>query len=151
MRLEGKSVRDIATELGITVDGAYKCIATAMRAMATKESSTAVELRAINNARLEALLAAIWGRAVSGDDAAIDRARAIIADLRKMWGLDAPTQVQADINHSTDASVIGAEERLATLSDEELLQLRAITSKVMTKPIDTEYEEINDGDSADDS
>jgi hypothetical protein len=54
-------------------------------------------MRQMANARLERLIRGVWPKAINPDHpehlTAITRARDLIADHRKLFGLDAPTEV----------------------------------------------------------
>jgi hypothetical protein len=52
------------------------------------------QLRELQLDRLERLLAAAWPKAVGGNTASIDSAARLIAQIAKLKGLEAPTQVE---------------------------------------------------------
>jgi hypothetical protein len=55
------------------------------------------KLRRLANARLERLLRSVWPKAIDPENPdhllALTKAREVIADHRKLYGLDAPTEV----------------------------------------------------------
>lgn len=97
MRLEGADWPEIAQVLGYpTPREALVAYEKAMEdQLKTKESRE--ELRRLARLRLEALLQGIWAKATDPDDeeqlAAVTRAKEIIAQVTKLEGTDAPTEV----------------------------------------------------------
>ncbi len=73
--------------------------------------------------RLDALLGAVWAKAVRGDAESIAQARLVIADMRRIQGLDAPELGDPE-------RPIHIEERVtvdySSLSTEDLLHLKRI-------------------------
>lgn len=103
LRLAGASYRDIAQALGISP-------ATAMQdckeALADIPMQQADEMRTVELSRLDRLQRAVWPKAVKGDLQAVDRAIKIIDRRAKLFGLDAPQQVQITANDiDLDAAV----------------------------------------------
>lgn len=61
--------------------------------------------RALYEARYETLLRVVWGDAIRGGRGylfAVDRAGALLRDLRAMLGVDAPTQVDVNVSATSD-------------------------------------------------
>lgn len=97
MRLAGATWHEIASGLG------YPTPRTAMvatekaleRELATTEDRE--KMRKLAGARLERLIRAVWGKAIDPDNPdqmiAVSKAREVVADHRKLFGLDAPTEV----------------------------------------------------------
>lgn len=108
LRSQGWTLLEIAHDLGITKQGAFKLIAKALEKM---ERTTAEAARTMSVERLDRWTKAISPAADNGDLDAIDRGVRIEARRASLLGLDAPTK--------TDASVaVGM-----TLSPEQALQL----------------------------
>ena len=76
--------------------------------------------------RLETLMTALWTKAVEGDLESVGQVRLLIADLRRIQGLDGPELGDAE-------RPLHIEERVTvdytTLSDAELLTLRDIARR----------------------
>lgn len=97
MRYAGATWNEIAQALG------YPTPRTAMVATEKaleRELANADDrekLRRLAGARLERLIRAVWPKAINPDDPdqliAVGKAREVIADHRKLFGLDAPTEV----------------------------------------------------------
>lgn len=103
LRLAGASYRDIAQALNVSP-------ATAMQdckeALADIPMQQADEMRTVELSRLDRLQRAVWPKAVKGDLQAVDRAIKIIDRRAKLFGLDAPQQVQITANDvDLDAAV----------------------------------------------
>lgn len=103
LRLAGASYRDIAQALDISP-------ATAMQdckeALADIPMQQADEMRTVELSRLDRLQRAVWPKAIKGDLQAVDRAIKIIDRRAKLFGLDAPQQVQITANDiDLDAAV----------------------------------------------
>lgn len=100
---------DIAVSLGYpTGRTARVAVERALeRQLATPEDRA--KMRKMANARLERLLRSAWPKAINPDHpehlAAMGKARDLIADYRKLFGLDAPTEV---VVHQPDQAEIEA-------------------------------------------
>jgi hypothetical protein len=97
LRKAGASWDDVAQVLGYPT-GRAALVATEKsleKDLSTDESKEF--MRRMAGQRLDRLLRGVWKKAIDEDHpdqfAAIDRARAIIADQRKTYGLDAPTEM----------------------------------------------------------
>jgi transposase-like protein len=92
MRRGGASYDQIARAIGITRSAACKAVRRVLARIAREASEDAAELRALEQQRLDALLAAVWPRAAKGDLAAVDRALRIAERRARLLGLDAPVK-----------------------------------------------------------
>jgi Homeodomain-like domain-containing protein len=61
-----------------------------------------VQLRALENARLDELLGAIWQRALEGDNRSVDRVLRIMERRAKLFGLDATERRDGDPKDSSE-------------------------------------------------
>jgi len=93
LRMGGATYEEIGASMGITAMAAYKAVKRALARVITKTNEDASELRTLELQRLDKLLLALWGRAVKGDDAAVDRVLRVMERRAKLRGLDAPVQV----------------------------------------------------------
>ncbi len=92
LRRAGVELDLIARELGYTnASGPYKAI---QRALRRTLQEPADELRAMEGARLDSLLSAVWPKAMRGDLAAVDRAMRLSESRRRLLGLDSPQRVE---------------------------------------------------------
>ena len=90
-RSTGASFADIATELGFTTENAAnKAVLSALRREVHGE---AAQLRTLEGLRLDDLHAAAWGKAMTGDPAAIGCVLRIMERRARLFGLDAPQRV----------------------------------------------------------
>jgi len=106
LRKAGSGYAAIARQLGYAgPSGAYKAIVTALRAL-TREP--AEELRTLELARLDDLLAGLWADARKGHVLKIDRVLKIMARRAALLGLDAPRRV-AVTDYRQEAEAIAAE------------------------------------------
>jgi hypothetical protein len=93
LRLGGAKFQDIADQLGYADRAsAFKDIQRAMALSAAELRGQAEELRALQAARYERLLMAVWPRAIQGDLRANERAEKLVARLSDLLGLNAPIQ-----------------------------------------------------------
>lgn len=82
---EGRPWDDIAREVGYTNRGTAH--ATMMRALNARTAEAVDDHRALEVDRLDALQAALWEKAMSGNAAAAEAVRRIIADRCRVLGL----------------------------------------------------------------
>lgn len=97
MRLAGATWNEIAVTLGYPTE--RSALVATERALVKQLESTEdrEKMRRLAGARLERLLRAVWPKAIDPDQmdqmVAVGKAREIVADHRKLFGLDAPTEV----------------------------------------------------------
>jgi hypothetical protein len=97
LALAGASWDDIALTLGYpTARTARVAVEKALEKQLASENDRE-KLRSLANARLNRLLRGVWSKAIDPDNPehllAATKARELIADHRKLYGLDAPTEV----------------------------------------------------------
>jgi len=122
LRKAGASFEDIARQLGYaSKSGAYKAVTTALRATIQQPAD---ELRALEAARLDAMLLGIYADARKGNVLKIDRVLKIMARRADLFGLDAPKTfkdltdprreaeaIAAEIGKGDDPAIVGQIER----------------------------------------
>jgi len=121
LRKAGHGSATIARALGYaSASGAHKAVDTALRALVAEP---AAELRALELARLDELLAGLWAEARRGNVAKVDRVLKIMQRRADLLGLDAPQRfsladarrdaatIAAEIGKGDDAAIIGQIER----------------------------------------
>lgn len=91
LKREGAGYRDIAAEMGISVGLAHKLV---QRELADIPAADRAQLRDLEAERLDALLVIVWPLAAEGDLAAVKEVRNICESRRRLFGLDAPAQVE---------------------------------------------------------
>lgn len=94
LRMVGHDYRTIATELGVGVRTAYADVQEALAYLAKYERALALDVRALELARLDALSTFVWPMCENGDPEAIDAQLKIMARRARMLGLDEPAQVE---------------------------------------------------------
>lgn len=92
LRLTGRSYRSIAAECGVSVRTAWQDIHHVLDELNEQALEALETHRRTGLMRLDRLLELAWSQAEGGDLAAIEMARKLEADRRKMLGLDAPEQ-----------------------------------------------------------
>lgn len=102
LRRNGASYRDIADKLQVSVATAHRYV---QRELADVPAADRTQLRDLEAARLDALQALAWPQAKDGDLAAIRECRAISESRRKLFGLDAPQQV--DLRGVEEVDIMG--------------------------------------------
>ena len=91
LRMAGATYRKIATQLGYPNPGnAYRAVA---RLLTEHARESAEQVRAMELARLDRLLLAVWGKAAAGDVAAVDRALRVMERRARIMGIDAPQKI----------------------------------------------------------
>lgn len=96
LRIAGASWDEVAQVIGYpTARAALVATERALEKELRDESKDAV--RQLTAKRLDRLLRAVWPKAIDGENPeqlpAVGKAREIIADFRKLHGLDAPTEI----------------------------------------------------------
>jgi hypothetical protein len=92
LRRAGMSYDAIAKTLECTRSGAFKAVARVLARIAKDAREDAGLIRDLEVQRLDALLVAVWPKAVKGDVAAVDRALRIAERRARLLGLDAPVK-----------------------------------------------------------
>ena len=97
LRLAGATWEEIALSLGYptarqALISTEKALERQLRDVGSRE-----KMRSLADARLQRLLRSVWPKAIDPDHPdhliAITKAREVVADQRKLFGLDAPTEV----------------------------------------------------------
>ena len=92
MRKAGASFEEIGAEVGTSTAAAHKAVQRALADLNRLAEGDAAELRGLELARLDALLAAVWPAATNGELPSVDRALKIGERRSKLLGLDAPVK-----------------------------------------------------------
>ena len=81
------------------------------------------ELRTLHRLRLERLLLAAWGAALSGDTSAIRVAGALLESISKLMGLDAPLRINVTqfVESLAEQQGLTEEQRTAAVREAERL------------------------------
>lgn len=93
LRRSGRSYREIAHAVGISVASAHRLVGTAIAEARTTVREDVVELRALELSRLDGLMVALWPKARRGELSAVDRVLKIMERRAKLLGLDAPVKL----------------------------------------------------------
>lgn len=89
-RLKGKTWKEIADHFGYADPHIpWELVSRTIKGIFKEEANAYTDLTL---ARYEKLLAAVWQDAISGDMEAHEQARKVIADSRKMLGIDRPAR-----------------------------------------------------------
>jgi hypothetical protein len=102
LRLAGYTYRKIAEIIGnVTHVSVYKAVLRSLKRNQEETLENAEMLRAIEQERLERLIAAADVKAQAGDIAAIEVVRKLSESLRKLNGIDAPAKQDVTSNGQT--------------------------------------------------
>lgn len=113
LRLAGVDWETIAAQLKYASRGAaYTDVQRALEQQQTELRENVATLRHVTNLRLERLLQAVFGLAIRGDLKAMEQARGLIADQRKLNGLDEPTRHQVVTLGAVEAAIAELEGQL---------------------------------------
>lgn len=93
LRKAGATYQQIADRLGVALSSTQRAVARALERMVVEP---ATDVRILEVARLDQLLLGLWGAAVKGDTAAVDRALRIMERRASLLGLDAPKVMKVD-------------------------------------------------------
>lgn len=96
LAMAGLNNEEIAAELGMKSRGhASKELCRILKKAQHREALAADQYRALHRARLTKMLAGVWPRAIGGEDLyAVEAVRKLIADLRKLDGVDEPERTE---------------------------------------------------------
>ncbi|MFD8384227.1 hypothetical protein ACFV2X_37885 [Streptomyces sp. NPDC059679] len=96
LAMAGLSNDEIAAELGMASRGAAsKELCRILEKAQRREALAADQYRMLHRARLTKMLAGLWDKAIGGQDLqATEAVRKIIADLRKLDGVDEPEKTE---------------------------------------------------------
>ena len=92
MRAKGKSLRTIERETGISKDTVQRYLSAALTSVALP---TVEEARKEETERLEALIEAVWPKAITGDKDAVASYVKLSERLAKITGTDRPIQTES--------------------------------------------------------
>lgn len=106
MRRAGVTYDVIGQRLGINPGVAHRYVSEALRRTLQEPAD---ELRTLEVARLDRLEFAVWARAMSGDQAAVQSVLRISERRAKLLGLDAPVRAHVEVTDTVTAEI----ERLA--------------------------------------
>lgn len=97
MKMSGANWSDIAVTLGFPTPRQAMLATEKALVRQLNEDEDRAKMRQVAGARLERLLRGIWNKAINPNDpeqmVAVSRARELIADHAKLYGLNAPTEV----------------------------------------------------------
>jgi hypothetical protein len=114
LRIKGFTYAAIGADLGITTAGAHKLVRRALELKRAQTGRLTEELRATDNARLEAAVKGLMPKVEAGDSRAVLALVAVLARRAKLMNLDlSPAQVQL-------TATAGASSLVANMSDEDL-------------------------------
>jgi hypothetical protein len=88
LRKSGLTFREIGTRMGFSEQRAHALVTQELARLNAKRSESAEEVTRLEVERLDALLAAVWGKAMEGELSAVATALAIAARRAKLLGLD---------------------------------------------------------------
>jgi hypothetical protein len=142
LRRRGKTFAAIGAELGFTEQAAHRAVQRALARLSEQTRHEGEQLRALELARLDDLLAAVWNAALEGETKAVLAALKVIERRCKMLGLDAPVKQELTGRNGRGESFVDALRRFGEeppsefddvdvrkLSDEELDTLLALIGK----------------------
>ena len=114
LRKAGVTYDQIAAQLGYASRSSAR--RAVVRLLQANTAEAVADLRTLEDGRLDDMLRAIYGAAVQGDLATIDRILRISERRAKLWGLDAPVQTH----------VTGDQEIIVRFADSDAAQADAV-------------------------
>jgi hypothetical protein len=119
LRMAGITFPEIARALGYAdASGAHRAV---WRALDRLVREPADELRALQHARIEAAIRAIWPRVLRGDDRAILSLTRLLTREARLMGLDAPTEANVNVTRMIEEMADRAAEMFPELEPEEIV------------------------------
>src|SRR4051812_5657443 len=88
LRIAGVRYRQIAAQLGVSHQTAYRDVQTALGELAAVQAGKADKLRELELERCDKLTVALWPKARSGDEKAVRTVIAVMERRAKLLGLD---------------------------------------------------------------
>ena len=133
LRIAGHTFDQIAQQLGLSSKSTAHRIY--RRALDATVAEPAAELRQLEGARLDALQAQWWPRAVGGNVQAARIMLKIMERRARLFGLDAPQRVNVNTNE-LDAQIVDLMDQLtsAAVADAERAQLMAAPDELDRPP-----------------
>jgi DNA-binding CsgD family transcriptional regulator len=116
LRKAGATYGEIGRQLGISASSAHRAIARAVERITDESSELAIETRRMELIRLDAMQLALWTDARKGDAEAIRTLLRIMERRARYLGLDAPTEVVADVTHHSSEIDAAIERELAGMA-----------------------------------
>ena len=107
LRTEGKSVRQIADELGCSPGTVMADLNHALNQYQESLAEHTEAMVSLELQRLDCLQVGLWELAINGDCASVDRVLKIMDRRAKLLGLDAPTRIAATNTAGDDAPITG--------------------------------------------
>lgn len=95
LRIAGLSYQRIGDRMGISRQAAHVLVTKALAQSNDRVSEMAEQLRRLELERLDLMQFSLWGRALRGDDRAVQSVIRIMDRRAKICGLDAPMQIEA--------------------------------------------------------
>lgn len=117
MYLAGKTYRDIAQELNVsvgTVAGDMQAVMTAWREQTTADLE---DFKNLQMKRLNQLLASAWGEATTGDAKMLAQVRGILNDMNKLMGIEDSVRIDQSLRIEW-AEPLGADDDIGIGADE---------------------------------
>jgi hypothetical protein len=103
LRLRGKTIREIAAAVGVSVQTAHADVTAVLTRIKADANDTAEQVRQLEIERLDKMLDAFWLGVLCGNEKAADVVLKVHARRAKLLGLDAPEQY--DVNAAIAATV----------------------------------------------
>ena len=138
LRIEGKTYREIGTALGVHRTTAIRLVSSALASVGLEIASNREELRNLQAARLESLVAALWPKVQSGDVKAVNVMVNVLNRYARLFGLDAPKTIEATVrNDGLDLSAM-SEGQLVEHCRRLGIPVDLLTPSVASEPLDIE-------------
>lgn len=131
LKRQGKHYEEIATEVGYTPAYCRKLVGEALKELAAQCMDTAVEIRQLEEERLDTMYAAIQSKIAEGIVSAVETGLKIMARRSALRGLDQPTQIQVAWQSHSDSELIQEARARGVPIPFELLE----AAKSMNQPL----------------
>lgn len=126
LRLSGKTHDEIAKLLGYGArNNAFRAVKKRIDALNRECNETAAHVKAMELARLDAMLAGLWKKAKAGDPQAIDRVLKIQERRAAYEGLDMPRALKVEVARELDSNLEKLKAGLAPDVFEHVLSVLA--------------------------
>jgi predicted transcriptional regulator len=134
-RLGGKTIRQIASEFGITAGGVSKILKKEYDKVHKRARESADQIKQLHLERLDFMYSCLMPGMLAGNSRSIDMATKVLERMARLEGLDAPEKKQVDITvEYTDAELVQQAKRLR-LEVPEVLRALAERSDIIDAEI----------------
>jgi hypothetical protein len=107
LRLEGRRFREIGEAMGVSEQTAHRLVTTELKRLNAVRAEQAAELVRLQSERIDALLQAMWPKALAGEAVAVNQVLALLQRQARLHGIDAPVKKEIGNLNGTPFKLYG--------------------------------------------